>query len=166
MSSSSAASHADRCSRRLEGQQRRHALGRSNPKQPVPDTRKTRHEPGCFNAARNTDGSVRSHTAALLIVSPFALGYTKSQGSPHQMGFGVRGNHTAAKTVNFGPALASLYLTERMMGLMRDVLAYVVPFVTLVAVAQSVSHGPLPSQPYQFSVISQAGVPRPECTPA
>ena len=37
-----------------------------------------------------------------------------------------------------------------------------VPFVTLFAVAQSVGHGPLPSQPYQFSIFSQAGVPSPE----
>ena len=70
--------------------------------------------------------------------SAFALGYTKSQGSPHQMGFGVRGNHIVAKTVNFGPALASLYLLERMMGLMRDVLA---PFLVVPVVALTVARG-------------------------
>jgi len=57
------------------------------------------------------------------------------------MGFGVRGNHVASRTVAFTPALAGLYLLERMMGLMRDVLA---PYLVVPIVALTMARGARP----------------------
>jgi hypothetical protein len=103
--------------------------------------------PSSASRARSAVGVVLGSVGPALLLllydrattgSAFALGYARSQGSLHAFGFGVRGYSGSNVRIDFTPALAVVYLLQRVIGLMRDAIA---PFLLVPILALAVARG-------------------------